>query len=90
MSRYCCVCGLPIDGQGVLIVQVGKNFFYYCRDHYNIGRAVRTRINKYRFAKVNPGDKPCARCANEGWDMPQCADCSEKNLYRYYIRRKET
>ncbi len=46
---------------------------------------------KIVYIEVDKGDenyftneKPCRTCYNNGWDMPQCRECNEKNGFRWY------
>lgn len=31
---------------------------------------------------------PCDECDHKGWDMPQCAECSAANDFKYFERKK--
>ena len=28
--------------------------------------------------------KPCAECAHDGWNMPQCGECNITNNFKYF------
>lgn len=38
----------------------------------------------YRKPGVVSTKSPCDKCTHEGWNMPQCAECTYDNKFKYF------
>lgn len=45
-----------------------------------------TKWDKKCDLKTPKSEPPCAECDYNGWNMPQCRECNEKNDYKYFER----
>jgi len=74
-----CHCGFDYD-KTYLMFDHGYEYASYCP---NCGAKMDGHDTNI------PTDRGCSTCANDGYDMPQCRECTEHPGYPWYKRKDE-
>jgi hypothetical protein len=46
--------------------------------------------NQYKNPRAVSTKSPCDKCAKEGWDMPECKECTYANKFKYFEAKENT